>query len=55
MHDALEIEPIDADVMEEIQLIVNLMIAAATTRERLNTPSIDQALGVDPAGTVDAA
>ena len=51
MHETLKIEPVDADRadgMEEIRLTVHLMIAAATSRERLNTPSIDQALGVGP-------
>ncbi len=46
MQDALEIEPIDADGLEEIRLIANLMIAAATTRDRLNQRSIDLALGI---------
>ena len=50
MHDALEIEPVDAEVLEEITLTVNLMIAAATTRGHLNTPSIDRVLGVNPPG-----
>jgi hypothetical protein len=48
MQDALEIEPIDAEGMEEIRLIANLMIAAAGARDRLSLGSIDQALGVDP-------
>lgn len=47
MQDALEIEPIDADGMEEIRLIANLMIAAATTRAHLSPRSIDLALGID--------
>ena len=46
MYDTLRIEPVDADGMEEIRLTVHLMIAAAATRGRLKTPSIDQALGV---------
>jgi len=57
MRDALEIEPIDTEAMEEIHLTVNLMIAAATTRDRLTTPSIDKVLGVDvgAGGAVGAA
>ena len=47
MQDALEIEPIDAVGMEEIRLIANLMIAAATARDRLSPRFIDRVLGVD--------
>lgn len=46
MQDALEIDPIDADGLEEIGLIANLMIATATTRDHLSTRSIDRALGL---------
>lgn len=55
MHDTLEIEPIDAEALEEIRLTVNLMIAAAATRDRLTTPSIDRVLGVGTPGVVGAA
>ncbi len=46
MHDALEIEPIDPEGMEEIRLVADLMIATATTRERLSTAAVDRVLGV---------
>jgi hypothetical protein len=47
MQDALEIEPIDAEGIEEIRLIANLMIAAASAHDRLSPWSIDRALEVD--------
>ena len=46
MHDALEIEPIDPEGMEEIRLVADLMIATATTRERLSNEAVDRVLGV---------
>jgi hypothetical protein len=47
MQDALEIELIDAEGMEEIRLVADLMIAAATADDRLSARSIDGVLGVD--------
>jgi hypothetical protein len=46
MQDALEIELLDAEGMEEIRLIANLMIATATARDRLSQRSIDSVLGL---------
>ncbi len=46
MQDALEIEPIDPEGMEEIRLVADLMIATATTRERLSSEAVDRVLGV---------
>ena len=46
MQHALEIDLIDTECIEEIRLIANLMIAAATTHDPLSPRSIDLALGI---------
>lgn len=47
MNDLLHVDPLDAEVLTEIELTADLMIAAsASARPRLPTPLIDQILNV---------
>lgn len=46
MDDRLDVQPHDADVLEEIELISNLMIAASEANEPLPQDTIDSILGL---------
>jgi hypothetical protein len=46
MDDRLDVQPQDDDVLEEIELISNLMIAASETSGPLPQSAIDTILGV---------
>jgi hypothetical protein len=48
--DHLDVPLEDADLMEEVELISTLMIAASEADDRLDLRRIDQLLGVRPAG-----
>jgi hypothetical protein len=46
MDDRLDVQPQDDDVLEEIELISNLMIAASEASDRLPQSAIDTILGI---------
>jgi hypothetical protein len=48
MHDQFDVSLEDADLLREVELTTNLIIAASESEERLSTAEIDQILGVVP-------
>jgi hypothetical protein len=50
--DPLDVDLVDAEFAEEIRLVVEVMVAAATRPGRLRQDDVDEALGIrpDPAG-----
>lgn len=48
MHDQFDVTLEDADLLGEVELTTNLIIAASETEERLSLDEIDAILGVDP-------
>ena len=52
MHDQFDVTLEDADLLGEVELTTNLIIAASETDEHLTTAQIDAILGVTPAGVL---
>ena len=50
MHDQFDVTLEDQDLLREVELTTNLIIAASETDEHLSLDEIDQILGVVPAG-----
>jgi len=51
VHDQFDVTLEDQDLLREVELTTNLIIAASETDEHLSTEEIDQILGVSrPAG-----
>jgi hypothetical protein len=48
-HDQFDVTLEDSDLLGEVELITNLIIAASETEDRLSTSEIDDILGVVPA------
>ena len=48
MHDQFDVTLEDQDLLREVELTTNLIIAASETDEHLTTEEIDQILGVEP-------
>ena len=48
MHDQFDVTLEDSDLLGEVELTTNLIIAASESDEHLSTDEIDQILGVDP-------
>ena len=48
VHDQFDVTLEDQDLLREVELTTNLIIAASETDEHLTTDEIDQILGVDP-------
>ncbi|MBB3042276.1 hypothetical protein KM427_22920 [Nocardioides sp. LMS-CY] len=48
MHDQFDISLEDSDLLGEVELTTNLIIAASETDSRLSTEEIDRILGVVP-------
>lgn len=48
MHDQFDISLEDSDLLGEVELTTNLIIAASETDSRLPTEEIDRILGVVP-------
>lgn len=48
MHDQFDVTLEDADLLGEVELTTNLIIAASETEEHLTTSQIDAILGVSP-------
>ncbi|HWI42607.1 MAG TPA: hypothetical protein VNS81_03235 [Nocardioides sp.] len=48
MGDPFDVTLEDADLMREVELTTNLIIAASETDERLSVEEIDRILGVTP-------
>ena len=46
MHDQFDVTLEDQDLLREVELTTNLIIAASETDEHLTTDEIDQILGV---------
>ncbi len=49
MHDQFDVTLEDADLLGEVELTTNLIIAASESDEHLSAEEIDQILGVVPA------
>ena len=49
MHDQFDISLEDGDLLTEVELTTNLIIAASESEARLTQEEIDQILGVDSA------
>ncbi|WP_370246454.1 hypothetical protein [Nocardioides sp.] len=49
MYDQFDVTLEDVDLLGEVELTTNLIIAASETDERLSTAEIDRILGVTPA------
>jgi hypothetical protein len=49
MRNALDIDLQDEQTVEEIRLVTELMVVAATTPGEIEQDIIDDALGIDPA------
>ena len=47
MHDQFDVTLEDQDLLREVELTTNLIIAASETDEHLTTDEIDQILGVE--------
>ena len=47
MHDQFDVTLEDADLLGEVELTTNLIIAASESDEHLSPADIDQILGVD--------
>ena len=50
MHDQFDVTLEDSDLLREVELTTNLIIAASEADEHLSTAEIDEILGVSPAG-----
>ena len=48
MHDQFDVTLEDQDLLREVELTTNLIIAASETDEHLSLEEIDQILGVAP-------
>ena len=48
MHDQFDVTLEDADLLGEVELTTNLIIAASETDEHLTAEEIDEILGVEP-------
>lgn len=48
MHDQFDVTLEDADLLGEVELTTNLIIAASEAEDHLTTDEIDQILGVHP-------
>lgn len=48
MHDQFDVSLEDAELLREVELTTNLIIAASESEERLSTEEIDEILGVPP-------
>jgi hypothetical protein len=48
VHDQFDVTLEDQDLLREVELTTNLIIAASETDEHLTTDEIDQILGVEP-------
>ncbi len=48
MHDQFDVTLEDSDLLGEVELTTNLIIAASESDEPLSTDEIDQILGVEP-------
>lgn len=46
--DQFDVNLEDGDLLEEVELVTNLMVAATSSDERLTTIEIDELLGVIP-------
>lgn len=47
MSDQFDVELEDADLLGEVELTMNLIVAASATDEQLSTEEIDRILGVE--------
>jgi hypothetical protein len=47
MHDQFDVTLEDADLLSEVELTTNLIIAASEADDHLSTAEIDQILGVN--------
>ncbi|MEJ7794116.1 MAG: hypothetical protein WKF50_01075 [Nocardioides sp.] len=48
MHDQFDVTLEDADLLGEVELTTNLIIAASESDDQLSSAEIDQILGVEP-------
>ncbi len=48
MHDQFDVSLEDADLLGEVELTTNLIIAASERDEHLSDSEIDEVLGVEP-------
>ena len=48
MHDQFDVTLEDADLLREVELTTNLIIAASESDEHLSVAEIDRILGVHP-------
>jgi len=48
VHDQFDVTLEDSDLLGEVELTTNLIIAASESDEPLSTDEIDQILGVEP-------
>lgn len=48
MHDQFDVSLEDADLLGEVEMTTNLIIAASESEEHLSTEEIDTILGVAP-------
>lgn len=48
MHDQFDVTLEDSDLLGEVELTTNLIIAASESDEPLSTEEIDEILGVEP-------
>ena len=48
MHDQFDVTLEDADLLGEVELTTNLIIAASESDDHLSSAEIDQILGVEP-------
>ncbi|MBB6628449.1 hypothetical protein H5V45_14085 [Nocardioides sp. KIGAM211] len=48
MHDQFDVTLEDADLLGEVELTTNLIIAASESDDHLSEGQIDEILGVDP-------
>ena len=51
MHDQFDVSLEDADLLGEVELTTNLIIAASERDEHLSDREIDEVLGVEPQAT----
>jgi hypothetical protein len=51
LHDQFDVTLEDADLLREVELTTNLIIAASEAEEHLSTAEIDRILGVRPVST----
>jgi len=48
MHDQFDVSLEDAELLREVELTTNLIIAASESEEPLSSDEIDEILGVEP-------